>query len=122
MIAIEVRPEARAELHQAFAWYEEKLPGLGYQFLFAVDAAIDRIRRHPGMFPLIEGAVRKALLRRFPYAVIFEVEDVRITVIAVYHGRRRPHGWSDRIFEPIAEPYGRAHSMPMLAAGYSPHV
>ena len=119
MIAIEVRPEARAELQQAFAWYEEKQAGLGYQFLFAADATIDRIRRHPEMFPLIEDAVRKALLRRFPYAVLFEVEDVRITVIAVYHGRRRPHGWSDRISEPTAESYGRSHGRQMQTAGCS---
>jgi plasmid stabilization system protein ParE len=120
MDAIEVRPEARAELHEAFAWCEEKQAGLGYQFLYAADAGIDRIRRHPGMFPSIGGSVRKALLRRFPYAVLFEVEDTRITVIAVYHGCRRPHGWSDRLSEPTAEPYGWSHGRQMQTAGCSP--
>ena len=120
MIPVEIRPEARAEMHQALAWYEEKQAGLGYQFLFAVDAAIGRMRRHPKTFPLIEGDVRKAVLRRFPYAMLFEVEDIRITVVAVYHGRRKPHGWSDRISEPTAAAYGQAHNKPLQADGASP--
>ncbi|MEN8150988.1 MAG: type II toxin-antitoxin system RelE/ParE family toxin [Planctomycetota bacterium] len=117
MLPIEVRPEARAELHEAFAWYEEKQAGLGQQFLTAVDATISRIRRQPGSFPLIQVGTRKALLRRFPYAVLFEVEDVRITVIAVYHGRRKPHGWSDRISEPRRGRYAQAHDRPLQPTG-----
>ena len=66
MLPIEVRPEARTELHEAFAWYEEKQAGLGYQFLIAVDAVISRIRRHPDTFPLVEAGMRQALPRRFP--------------------------------------------------------
>lgn len=116
MIRIEIRPEARNEMHQAFAWYEEKQPGLGYQFLFAVDVALERIRRHPKTFPLIEDEVRKALLRRFPYAILFELEDSRITVIAVYHGRRKPRGWTGRVSEPAASVYSRHPEMGMHMA------
>lgn len=89
-------------MHQAFAWYEEKQPGLGHQFLCAVDVAIEWIRHHPKSFRLIEDEVRKALLRRFPCAILIELEDSRITVIAVYHGRRKPRGWTDRVSEPTA--------------------
>ena len=61
--------------------------------------------------------MRKALLRRFPYAVFFEVEELRITVVAVYHGRRKPHGWSDRISEPGVGRYGQAHNKPLQPTG-----
>lgn len=105
MIPVEIRPEARAEIHEAFAWYEEKQPGLGYQFLYAVDAAIERLRRQPRSSAPIEGEVRKALLRRFPYAVLNEFDGHRVVVFAVYHGHRRPRGGSDRVQETIGS-YG----------------
>ena len=117
MIPIEVRPEAQAELHEAYAWYEEKQTGLGYQFLFAVDATMALIRRRPRGFPAVDGSVRKALLRRFPFAVLFEEEDTRITVIAVYHGRRKPRGWSDRLSEWVGSTYGRPDSEPLQPTG-----
>lgn len=109
MIRIELRPEARAEMHQAFAWYEEKQPGLGYQFLYAVDAVLERVRRQPRSHPSIGGEVRRALVRRFPYAVVFEAEEDRVTVFAMYHGHRRPRDWSDRVFEAIPG-YAKASS------------
>lgn len=68
-----------------------------------------RIRSRPRSFPVVDRDVRKALLRRFPYAVIFELGKRRVTVLAVCHGRRKPRGWSDRISEPPASTYGQAH-------------
>jgi plasmid stabilization system protein ParE len=47
-------------------------------------------------FPADEGNIRSALLRRFPYAVRFRVQEKRIEVIAVWHGRRDPEGWKAR--------------------------
>ena len=115
MTTIEIRPEARAELRQTFAWYEEKQAGLGYQFLYAVDAVIEAIRRRPRSYPSIDGEVRRALVRRFPYAVVFEVEGDRTSVLAVYHGRRRPRGWFDWVFE-LMPRYGRAPGKRLRAA------
>lgn len=107
MITIEIREEAQGEIRAAFAWYEEKGPGLGHQFLISVDAVLERIRRHARSFPAIEGGMRKALVRRFPYALIFTLEGDRVVVLAVYHGQRRPRGWSDRVSEPVgAAAYG----------------
>jgi len=46
-----VEPEAEAELHEAFAWYEGRVPGLGSEFMRAVRAAFSAIRRNPEQFP-----------------------------------------------------------------------
>ena len=77
MISIEVRDEAQAEIPAAFACYEDRRQGLGQQFLLSLDAVFERIRRQPMAFPVIDGPVRHAMLRRFPYALIFDLEEDR---------------------------------------------
>jgi plasmid stabilization system protein ParE len=92
-----IRPEAEAELAEAFEWYERRVPGLGADFLTAVDAALDSLLSNPLQHPLIYKVVRRALTRRFPYQVLFVVEADVVTVIAVFHGTRDPKIWRDRI-------------------------
>ncbi|MEW6747228.1 MAG: type II toxin-antitoxin system RelE/ParE family toxin [Planctomycetota bacterium] len=88
MITIEIRDEARSDIQAAFAWSEEKQRGLGLQFLVSLDAVLQRVRRHPEAFPVDEDGVRKALLRRFPCVVLFEVEEDRATILAVSRIRK----------------------------------
>ena len=56
-----------------------------------------RIRRLPRAFPANEGGVHSALLHRFPYAVLFRIQEKRIEVIAVWHGHRDPKGLRPRL-------------------------
>jgi len=65
-----VKPEAEADLAEAYAWYEEQRAGLGDDLLLCVEAAIDSARRSPELFPLVSGEVRRALTRRFPWRVL----------------------------------------------------
>ena len=60
-----IRPEAEAELKNAFDWYEQ-LPGLGSHFILSVDAVINSILRNPQQYPVVYRNVRRALTRRFP--------------------------------------------------------
>ncbi|MEB2343424.1 MAG: type II toxin-antitoxin system RelE/ParE family toxin [Deltaproteobacteria bacterium] len=90
-----VRSRAEADLDEAFGWYEAQVPGLGEAFLRSVTACFVRIARHAEAYPQVQGQVRRAALRRFPYGVFYVVREDRIDVLAVYHGRRRP-----RVFDP----------------------
>jgi plasmid stabilization system protein ParE len=67
-------PRARAELIDAQDWYENEVPGLGQRFRMAVDAVVQRMGATPQQFPVIYKNVRRALLRRFPYALMFVIE------------------------------------------------
>ena len=91
-----VRPEAEAELREAYAWYEERRPGLGDEFLLCIDACLDSIERHPGLHPVIHRGVRRALLRRFPYGVFYVMAENTISVAAVFHLSRDPERWIQR--------------------------
>ena len=93
-----IRPEAEDELTEAFDWYEERSAGLGSEFLISVNAVFDAIVQDPQRFPIMRKNVRRALTRRFPYQV-FEAleEESRIIVIAVFHAKRNPAIWMERI-------------------------
>lgn len=91
-----VRPEAEAELTDAFVWYEQQVAGLGDHFLLAIDATINAILRNPLQYPVIYKNVRRALTRRFPYQVFFVMNDAQIVIIAVFHGMRNPAIWQQR--------------------------
>jgi plasmid stabilization system protein ParE len=92
-----IRPEAEAELAEAFDWYERRAPGLGADLLRAVNTAMDSILSNPLQYPTIHRSVRRALTRRFPYQVLFIVEADVIVVVAIFHGARDPKRWQDRL-------------------------
>ena len=92
-----VRPAAEGDIAEAFRWYEERSPGLGEAFTSAVEAALREIERHPELHPRVRGAARRALLRRFPYAVFYVVRPDIIEVLACFHVRRDPRRWIERI-------------------------
>ena len=69
-----VRPEAEAELAQAFEWYECRIPGLGLDFIRAVDRLFNSILRNPLMYPVVYKTVRRGITRRFPYEAFSLVE------------------------------------------------
>jgi plasmid stabilization system protein ParE len=91
-----LRPEAEAELAEAIDWYEVRGKGLGADFMRAVDAAMAAIERNPERYQIIKGQVRRAVLRRFPYGLIYVASQQDITVLACFHGRRDPRRWIER--------------------------
>ena len=90
------RPEARQEALEAEAWYEERAPGLGLEFTRALGAALAAVQRTPEAFPRVSGDVRRAVLRRFPYGIVFARESDDLVVLAVHHHRRDPRRWLRR--------------------------
>lgn len=96
---VHLLPEAEREVEDAFWWYERQRSGLGLEFLLAFDAAVESLRRLPEVHELVALRTRKALLRRFPYLVLYAVEAERVLITAVFHGRRDPRCWSDRVRE-----------------------
>jgi plasmid stabilization system protein ParE len=89
------RRKASRDLKNAFDWYEEQSEGLGVEFLRAVNACVAGIVRNPHAFPIIYDAFRRALLRRFPYALFFTESRERIVVHACFHAKRDPAGWRE---------------------------
>ena len=92
-----VEPEAEADLAEAYAWYDEQRAGLGDDFLLCIEAAIEAIGERPKSFPIVQSQTRRALVRRFPYLVLFvELPDL-ITVVGIFHASRDPQRWTPRM-------------------------
>ena len=92
-----VRPEAAREVQEAFEWYEERSEGLGLEFLRAADACLAGVRRNPLAAPIAYQEIRRALLRKFPYALLYLVKEERIIVLACFHVKRNPIDWMRRV-------------------------
>ena len=89
-------PEAEAELVDAAEYYEERLTGLGEEFLDAVDAAVGVVMSDPLRAALCGQGVRRYLLKRFPYALYYRPGADEIRVLAVKHHSRHPDYWKQR--------------------------
>jgi len=73
---LRLTPEAELDLDEAYSWYQAQRPGLAADFLAAVGTCIASIRRRPEAYQLVDPTMRRALLRRFPYAVFYQVGAV----------------------------------------------
>lgn len=87
---------ARQELEDAVRYYEQEYSGLGSKFKEEVRKAALRIVAYPQAWSIERGDVRKCLLHKFPYKLMYSVEEDHILVIAVAHQHRKPHYWAGR--------------------------
>jgi len=97
MIGFRYLLPAEEEMTEAAKFYEEQAHGLGAEFLDDVQNAIDRLRANPMLGQIVLGELRRSLLSRFPYSLIYSIEPDNILIVAVAHQRRRPNYWRERI-------------------------
>ncbi|MDP9347643.1 MAG: type II toxin-antitoxin system RelE/ParE family toxin, partial [Gemmatimonadota bacterium] len=66
------------------------------EFLCALDATVASIQRNPQRYPAVHEDMHRALLRRFPYSLIYSFSGEVIIILACAHGRQHPRRWLDR--------------------------
>ena len=93
---LRLHPAAAAETEAAYAWYMERSPPAAELFVAALEQAFHRISESPERWPRLRGSVRRYVLRRFPFSVVYQVRPDIIVVVAVAHHRRRPGFWFSR--------------------------
>ena len=92
-----IAPEVELDISEAYGWYEDHRSGLGGEFLSCVDACIQGICRMPEMYAKVHEEYRRALIRRFPYAVFYEFTERVVTVYCIFHTSRDPDKWRQRL-------------------------
>ncbi len=92
-----IRPEAKADLLDAFHWYQEQRQGLGHNFKLCIEEVISKTKSNPHIHKTIFQNVRRSVTKRFPFGVFYTVENEKIIVLAVMHARRDPLKWKNRI-------------------------
>lgn len=84
-----VRAAAQAEAVDAFLWYEERSRGLGVRFADALQDCLDQLAVNPKNQKR-KGDFRHVMVEKFPYRVVFVVEDNTVYVYQIRHASRRP--------------------------------
>ena len=79
--SVRISQQANGDIREARDWYEEQLGGLGEEFGRELDTVLSQFYEQPAIYPIVYRNVRRALTRRFPYAIYFVAEVDRITVL-----------------------------------------
>lgn len=95
-LPVVLRAEAEREFDESFDWYEGRKPGLGVEFAEAIQLVYDRIAANPLLHQTVFGDVRRAVVRRFPFSILYRAHADRVEILAVFHGSRDPSIWQAR--------------------------
>lgn len=93
---LSVSRRAMREIGEAYDWYQERLPGLGNDFLEALDAHFQAIKDSPALYAEVHRGMRRGLLTHFPYAIFYASKGDVVSVLAVIHTARSPRRWPRR--------------------------
>jgi plasmid stabilization system protein ParE len=120
---VRFRRLAKEQVKEIEAWYEAEQPGLGEAFSGELSRCIATMEAFPRMRPLVLPGVRKAIMQRFPYSLLYTIENEEVVVLSVFHQRRDPNSWEIR--EPAASwmprpkmQIPRQHPVQGLAGGH----
>ena len=87
---VALQSEAIVDIQTAFDWYEQQRTELGYEFIEEMEEALERLSKHPQHYSASNQKYRKLRIKRFPYLIIFEIEDIKVIVIAVRRISQEP--------------------------------
>ena len=93
---------ARTEVREIIAYYNQQRDGLGLEFAAELKQALLRIRHHPTAWSPLSARVRRCLIHRFPYSVIYEVRSDVVLIAAIQHHSKEPNSWRDRMADSVA--------------------
>ncbi len=88
---------AQADIDDAVSWYDSQDFGLGSAFIAGLTSLFSPIAEKPERYPFHQAGLRRASVRRFPYAVFYTQSDDSIHIHAVMHHRRDFRTLDDRL-------------------------
>lgn len=88
---IDIKVSAELCVIEAFDYYESKQKGLGARFLDYWESHLEMIERNPLLFQKKYKNFRQALIKPYPYHIIYEVDGNAIIIYKVIYAGREPH-------------------------------
>jgi plasmid stabilization system protein ParE len=93
---LEIHPDAFEEFKSAVVWYKERSKSAAIGFAAEVDRALELVSESPERWPSDEQGVRRFVLNRFPFAIVYRMTKSTIQIVAIAHGHRLPAYWKSR--------------------------
>ncbi len=90
-----ILPKAQAEMAHAVDRYELQQAKLGKRFISCVDKLFNIILKNPFQFSEKTPPFREALVAKFPYLIIYQINDNKIVVYSVFHTSQNPESWQN---------------------------
>ena len=90
---VSFRPEAEQEYYGAIAWYNKQKHGLGSVFLHYFEDRIVDLLLNPYLSNIVEENIRRAYMKKFPYAIFFAIEEKHLEILRIRHFSRLPINW-----------------------------
>ena len=94
---LRIHPGASAEIRKEALYYEQQAPGLGTDFLQEIDNSVERIAAHPEQFPASDPNLKKCVLERFPFSILFREKPGLVEILVVRHDARHPSYGHERL-------------------------
>jgi plasmid stabilization system protein ParE len=95
-VKVVLLPEARVELREATEWYASRSTDVARRFVAAYQHTKGLIAEAPERWAEVEPGVRRVLFEKFPYALLYVVEERQVVVLVVKHHKRHPDDWKSR--------------------------
>ncbi|HXS57212.1 MAG TPA: type II toxin-antitoxin system RelE/ParE family toxin [Hanamia sp.] len=89
--ALKVQSEAIIDIQEGFEWYEMQKEGLGFEFIEEIENGFEKICNQPQFYTSISPTFRRFKIERFPYLIVYEIEDNAVIVNSVRHGSQKPN-------------------------------
>ncbi len=93
---VDIVDEAQSEFNNAFLYYKDKHLELGVIFTHKFKTAIDNIEQFPLIYHQVQTNIRRALMDKFPFAIIYQIKGKVIFILALAHTSRKPNYWTNR--------------------------
>lgn len=90
-------PLALQEYSQSVEYYAQQKIELAQDLINQVENSIFRLIQFPYSYAIVDKNIRRCLIRKFPYAILYTIEDNCIVILAVMHCHRNPQSWQDRV-------------------------
>lgn len=89
-------PDVTTEIKSSYQWYQNQAEGLGDDFISELESACQTITEFPDTWPKFKIDFRRFLLSKFPFSIIYRLNNNIIFVVAVMHNNRKPDYWKTR--------------------------
>ena len=97
MRRLSFHPQVKRDISAAARYYEQQQEGLGADFRAETFRAIQLTETYPLSGTPVDGTVRRQVIRRFPYHLLYRVDGEEIFLLSVAHQHRQPERWRRRL-------------------------
>ncbi|HEY4062384.1 MAG TPA: type II toxin-antitoxin system RelE/ParE family toxin [Puia sp.] len=85
-----LQSEAVIDMQKAFEWYEERRAGLGFEMIEEIEDGLERLTKHPQHYTAINQKYRRLRIKRFPFLIVYEIENMKVIIVAVRRTSQEP--------------------------------